>query len=253
MVALDLAPAPGAAPTAKRIVRHGLMEAKLLARNGEQLLLALAIPLGILLAGHSFGGRFGNLNGLAPSVLALALWSSSFTSVAIATGFERRDGVLERLATSPLGKSGLLAGKVLAVTMITLGQLLILITTALIIGWRPAFTIASFLDTVLVAVLASATFVCLGLLLAGRLRAEITLAVANLVYLVLLAAGGLVLPLDRYVGVARPIVSVLPTAALGEGFRSAAAGVILGWPLLVLTGWLLISGLAARRFFRWTS
>ena len=250
---IDFSPAPGAAPASTRIVRHAITEATLLVRNGEQLLLALVIPLGILLGGRFFGGRFGDLDSLAPSVLGLAVWSSAFTSVAITTGFERRYGVLERLAATPLGKPGLLAGKALAVTVILLGQLVILVAAALIIGWRPAFTVGSFFAAVLLVILASATFVCLGLLLAGLLRAEIILAVANLIYLVLLAAGGLLMPVDRYIPAVRPVVSALPTGALGEGLRAAASGVVLGWPLAVLAIWLVLAGLAARRFFRWTS
>jgi ABC-2 type transport system permease protein len=250
---IDFSPAPGAAPASTRIVRHAITEATLLVRNGEQLLLALVIPLGILLGGRFFGGRFGDLDSLAPSVLGLALWSSAFTSVAITTGFERRYGVLERLAATPLGKAGLLAGKALAVTLIVLAQLVILVVAALLMGWRPAFTTGSLLDALLVAILAAATFVCLGLLLAGRLRAEIILAVANLIYLVLLAAGGLLLPVDRYIPPVRPLVSALPTGALGQGLRAAASGVVLGWPLAVLVIWLVLAGLAARRFFRWTS
>ena len=109
---LDLSPAPAPAPPAKRIIRHGLIEARLLIRNGEQLLLALVIQLAILVAGRFAGSSIGRLDLLAPSVLALAVWSSAFTSVAISTAFERRYGVLERLATTPLGKSGLVAGKV---------------------------------------------------------------------------------------------------------------------------------------------
>ena len=253
MSAIDFSPAPGAAPASTRIVRHATTEASLLVRNGEQLLLALVIPLGILLGGRFFGGWFGDLDSLVPSVLGLAVWSSAFTSVAITTGFERRYGVLERLAATPLGKSGLLAGKAPAITVILLGQLLILVVAALIIGWRPAFTVASLLVALLLAVLASATFVCFGLLLAGLLRAEIILAVANLIYLVLLAGGGLLVPVDRYIPAVRPVVSALPTGALGEGLRAAASGVVLGWPLIVLAIWLVVAGLLARRFFRWTS
>ena len=253
MSTIDFSPAPGAAPASTRITRHAITEATLLVRNGEQLLLALVIPLGILLGGRYFGGRFGDLDSLAPSVLGLAVWSSAFTSVAITTGFERRYGVLERLAATPLGKAGLLAGKALAITVILLGQLVILVAAALIIGWRPAFTVGSFFAAVLLVILASATFVCIGLLLAGLLRAEIILAVANLIYLVFLAAGGLLMPVDRYIPAVRPIVSVLPTGALGEGLRAAASGVVLGWPLIVLAIWLVVAGLLARRFFRWTS
>ena len=122
MTALDFTPAAGAALPVRRITRYGVLEARLLGRNGEQLLLALVIPLGILLAGGLAPGRFGQLEVVAPSVLALAVWSTGFTSVAIATAFERRYGVLERLAATPLGKTGLIAGKSFAITLIIVGQ-----------------------------------------------------------------------------------------------------------------------------------
>ncbi len=41
-----------------------------------------------------------------PGVLALAVMSTAFTSLAIATGFERRYGVIKRLGASPLPRSG---------------------------------------------------------------------------------------------------------------------------------------------------
>ncbi len=253
MSVLDLSPAPGAAPAGRRVLRHGLTEARLLVRNGEQLLLALAIPLGILLAGRVLGGRFGSLDALAPSVLALAVWSTAFTSVAIATGFERRYGVLERLAATPLGRSGLLVGKALAVVFVVLGQLVVLSVAALLLGWRPTFTVVSFAVGVLVTVLTAGAFVCLALLLAGRLRAEATLGLANLLYVVLLLGGALVVPLSRYPAALRPVLELLPTAALGEGLRAASTGQLLGWPLLVAVVWLALAGAAAWKGFRWTA
>ena len=250
---LDLSPAPGAAPANRRVTRHALTEFRLLVRNGEQLLLALVIPLAILVLAAATRGRFVPLSSAAPSVLGLAVWSSAFTSVAIATGFERRYGVLERLAATPLGRGGLLAGKVLAVGLVLLAQLVVLVVVAVGLGWHPAYTVGALLASVALVVLAAATFVALALLLAGRLRAEATLAVANLVYVVLLVGGGLVIGVSRYPQVLRPVVEALPTAALGEGLRSGATGSVPGWPFAVLAGWLVVGGLLARRTFRWTA
>ena len=258
MTALDLSPAPAPAPAAKRIIRHGGIEARLLVRNSEQLLLALVIPLAILVAGQFADVAIGNvsmasLDLLGPSVLALAVWSSAFTSIAITTAFERRYGVLERLATTPLGKPGLLAGKALAVIMIMLGQLVILSGAALALGWRPDFTTTSALLAILIVILATATFVCLALLLAGRLRAESVLGLANLIYVILLIGGGLIIPVASYPAPLRPVIEALPTAALGEGLRAAAQGQVLGWPVPVLLAWLVAAGLAAWKGFHWTS
>ena len=250
--ALDLAPAPGAAPASRRVVRHALTEARLLARNGEQLLLALVIPVGLLVAGPLTGGRLGALDTLAPSVLALAVWSSAFTSVAIATGFERRYGVLERLAATPLGRTGLLAGKAGAVLLVLAAQLVVLSGVGLALGWRPTYTAGSTVAALALVVLAAAAYVSLALLLAGRLRAEVTLAVANLVYVVLLAGGALVVPLDRYPAALQPLLSLLPTAALGEGLRATATGGTPTAELVVLLVWLVAAAALTRRWFRWT-
>ncbi len=253
MTALDFRPAAGAAPVLNRVAAHARTEAVLLLRNGEQLLLALVIPAGILVVGRLAGGWFGGLKELAPSVLALAVWSSAFTSLAIATGFERRYGVLERLACTPLGRGGLLAGKGLATVAVALGQLLILSGLALALGWRPEWTLSSWVTAAIGTLLAGAVFAGWALALAGRVRAELTLALANLIYVVLLVGGGLVIPLTSYPAVLQPIVALLPTAALGELLRSAAQGVVLGWPLLVLVPWGLGAAAAAWKGFRWTS
>ena len=253
MTAIDFRPAPAAAPAWRRVLAHGLTESRLLLRNGEQLLLALVVPIGILLGGRLLGGRFGSTETLAPSVLALAVWSSAFTSVAIATGFERRYGVLERLAPTPLGKLGLLAGKALSLLFVVVGQLVVIAAVGLLAGWRPQLTPGSVLLMLAVTVLGVATFGCLALALAGRLRAESTLALANLIYVVLLAGGALVLPVARYPEIVQPVLRLLPTAALGEGLRAGAVGQVLAWPVLVLIIWLAVAASAAWKGFRWTS
>lgn len=250
---LDLTPAPGAAPTTRRVLGHARTEATLLVRNGEQLLLALVIPIGLLVLGRIIGGTFGELSVLAPSVLALAVWSSAFTSVAISTGYERRYGVLERLACTPLGKAGLLTGKALATSAVVAGQLLVIAIVALALGWRPEFTPFGVLLSVLTVVLAGVAFSGLALALAGRLRAEATLALANVIYVLLLAGGALVLPLDRYPGALQSVVELLPTAALGEGLRAYAVADTPLWPILSLLIWGGLGLLAAWKGFRWTS
>ncbi|RCK70548.1 ABC transporter permease [Desertihabitans brevis] len=254
---LDLSPAPGAAAAPSRVLRQARTEFLLLVRNGEQLLLALVVPLGVLLlarvAPADLTARFGGLQGLAPSVLALAVWSSAFTSTAIATGFERRYGVLERLASTPLGRSGLVLGKAVALLWVVLAQLLVLGVAALALGWRPAGEPLPWLAGVAAVALAVVCFAAWGLALAGALRAEVTLAVANLVYLLLAATGALVLGPENYPGVWGAVVPALPTAALGESLRNASAGVVDASHLVVLLVWTLLGLLIARRSFRWTA
>lgn len=253
MTDLDLAPTSSPAPAPRRALTHGLTEARLLIRNGEQLLLALVIPIGILVAGRVIGGQFGDLNVLAPSVLALAVWSSAFTSTAIATGFERRYGVLERLSATPLRRSGLLTGKAIAVGLVTLGQFVVLAVVGLLLGWRPDLRLGPSLLALLLAFLGAATFCCLALILAGTLRAEATLALANLIYLIFVVCGAVILPVARYPEAVQPIITLLPTAALGEGLRDWSAGTVNGFSFLIMIVWLAASALTARKVFSWTS
>ena len=250
-------PAPGAAPLSRMVAAQTRMETRLLLRNGEQLLLAVVIPLivlvgGILAARHfdlPLDGRPVDL--LTPGVLALAVMSTSFTSLAIATGFERRYGVLKRLGSSPLPRSGLLAGKVGALLVVEAAQLVVLGGAGLLLGWSPEVTGAGLLGALLVVLSATAAFASLGLLLAGTLRAEATLAAANLVYLLLLAGGAVVLPTSAYGGVGGSL-TWLPSGALGEGMRTALVdGAFPGADVLVLVVWAVAGTVLTARTFRW--
>lgn len=247
-MSLDLSPTGTAAPRAQQVLAHARTEATLILRNGEQALLALVIPVAILFAGRFLGDRLDlPMATTAPSVLALAIWSSCFTSLAIATGFERRYNVLERLSATPLGRTGILLGKALGIAAFTTGQVVVLAVVALLLGWRPGLDVAHLFIALVCAVLGMVASAGLALALAGSARPEVTLAVANLIYLVGMGAG-IMLPVDRYPGWLQPVVQALPTGALGEGLRS-------GTPLsvLVLALWCAAGLLLARKVFSWTS
>ncbi|WP_257477527.1 ABC transporter permease [Acidipropionibacterium jensenii] len=253
MTTLDLHPAPRAASPAARIRNHGLTEAKLVMRNGEQLVLSLVVPIAILLGGRFVGDRVGlPLSMLAPSVLALAIWSTCFTSQAIQTGFERRYGVLERLAATPLGRSGLLAGKAMAYSLISTLQVVILVVVSLVLGWRPAGSVIAWLPMLVSVILGMSAFSLFALALSGSLKAEATLALANVIYLAGLGLG-VMWPLKDYPGGLQAVVAVLPTTALGESLRAWGAGVTLWWPVLSLALWTVVLALISRKVFRWVS
>lgn len=254
---LDFAPKPGAAPLASMIRSQTGIELKLLMRNGEQLLLALVIPLLLLVAGtHSDEvvnlGKGRSIDIITPGVLALAVLSTSFTSLAITTGFERRYGVIKRLGASPLPRSGLMLGKIGAVVIVEALQLIVLTLVAGALGWHPHGGITSFLWLILLALLGTAAFGALGLLIAGTLRAEATLAVANLVYVLLLVGGGVLVPLSRYPAGARTALEWLPSGALGQGIRDVFAGQSPGiFPIAVLLLWAAVAGTLTAKTFEW--
>ncbi|WP_113704267.1 ABC transporter permease [Nonomuraea lactucae] len=254
MTALDLTPAPGAAPFPRMVLAQAGAEVRATLRNGEQLLLTMIIPV-LLLAGFSLAplvdiGGGSRVAFLTPGVLALAVMSTAFTGQAIATGFERRYGVLKRLGATPLSRAGLLLGKTAAVIAVELIQVVVIVAVALALGWRPH---GSFPAAALLILAGTAAFSGLGLLMAGTLRAEATLAAANLVYLVLLGAGGVIFPLSKFPAGVRPVLELLPISALAGGLRAVLAGgaVLPLGALAVLTGWAVVSLALASRTFRW--
>jgi ABC-2 type transport system permease protein len=186
---------------------------------------------------------------LAPGIIALAVMATAFTGQAIAAGFERRYGVLKRLGATPLGRSGLVLARTLTVLGIELGQLALLALIALALGWSPHGSPAPVL---LLLLLGTAAFSGLGLLMAGTLRAETTLAAANLLFILLLLGGGVLVPLARFPGGLRGALGLLPISALAEGLRSVLAGGALPLSdLAILAGWAVASILAAAAWFRW--
>lgn len=250
-------PRPGAAPLGRQVLAQTTMETRLLVRNGEQLLLAIVIPLLVLVGGALAAERVGLdfpdgvVDTLTPGVLALAVMSTAFTSLAISTGFERRYGVLKRLGASPLPRSGLLAGKVGSLLLVEAMQVLVLVVAAFLLGWSPDLTAAGVLSAAAVILLGTAAFASLGLLLAGALRAEATLAAANLVYLLLMAGGGVVIPSSSYGGFGR-VLEMLPSGALGNGLRDALMdGSVPVVPLLVLAAWTAVGTALTSRTFKW--
>lgn len=251
------APRPGAAPLPRMVLAQARMETRLLVRNGEQLLLAVVIPL-IVLVGGITAARYFDLtfaqspvDTLTPGILALAIMSTSFTSLAIATGFERRYGVLKRLGSSPLPRSGLLAGKIGALLVVEVLQLVVIGGAALALGWSPSLSPAGVLGVLATALLGTAAFASLGLLVAGALRAEATLAVANLVHLLLMAGGAVVFPASSY-GAAGGVLAALPSGALGSGMRTSFLdGGLPVVPLLVLAGWTVVGTVLTARTFSW--
>jgi ABC-2 type transport system permease protein len=239
------------------VLAQARMESRLMVRNGEQLLLAVVIPVIVLVGMVRGAGRLGLdydhpvVDVVTPGVLALAVLSTSFTSLAIATGFERRYGILKRLGASPLPRSGLLAGKVLALLLVELFQLAVLSLVGQLLGWDPVVSATGLLGAALAVLLGTTAFASLGLLMAGALRAEATLAAANLVYLLLLAAGAVILPASAY-GAFGDIASWLPSGALGEAMREAFLHGTVAWgDLAVLLGWTAVGTAATARTFSW--
>ncbi|MDQ6934954.1 MAG: ABC transporter permease [Actinomycetota bacterium] len=259
---ITFTPRPGAAPLRRMVAAQSVMESRLMLRNGEQLLLAVVIPVVVLVGGvegaHHLGLHLTHrpIEVFTPGVLALAVMSTAFTSLAISTGFERRYGVIKRLGSSPLPRSGLLAGKVGGLLLVEVLQIAVICIVAVLLGWSsPALgrsgPVVVVLAAALTVVLGTAAFASLGLFLAGVLRAEATLAAANLVYLLLMVGGAVVLPVSAYGGFGN-VVRWLPSGALGESMRRALIQGSVDWiGIVVLLGWAIVGTVLTARTFQW--
>jgi len=251
-------PDPGASPLRRMVAAQAAQETRQLLRNGEQLMLTLIIPL-LLLAAFSleplidFGGGYTRIDFLTPGVIALAVMSTAFTSQAIATGFERRYGVLKRLGATPLSRGGLITAKTATVIGVELLQAAIILLVAAALGWTPHASPAAVVTVPLLVLLGTAAFSGFALLLAGTLRAEATLAAANLIYVVLLGIGGVVFPLTKFPSGARPLLELLPTGALSTGLRDVLAhgAAFPARDAVTLAVWAVAGIVLAARFFRW--
>ncbi|MFC6595430.1 ABC transporter permease [Kitasatospora paranensis] len=231
------------------------LETRMLLRNGEQLLLTVIIPSVLLVLFSTVDvvavdGPGKRVDFLAPGLLALAVMSTAFTGQAIATGFERRYGVLKRLGATPLPRWALLTAKTGCVLVTEALQVALLSVIALALGWSPQGNPAAVVGLL---VLGTAAFSGLGLLMAGTLKAEATLAAANLVFILLLLAGGVVVPLAKFPSAVRSVLELLPISALSDGLRSVLQhGAGVPWSDLgVLAVWAVLGLAAAARWFRW--
>ena len=236
------------------------MELRLTARRGENVLVTIVIPAAVLLFFASVGivpGIAGPpVDFLLPGSIALAIIATALVNLGIATAYERSYGVLKRLGGSPLPRWGLILAKMLAVLVVELVQVaLLLLLATTVLGWRlPAGASATGAIGVGAAALLLGTlaFAGLGLLMAGTLRAEATLAGANGLFLVFLMLGGIVLPVDHLPGPLQAIAAILPAAALADAFRAALdGGGAAGGPLALVAAWGIALAVVAAARFRW--
>ena len=244
-----------AAPTSQRVLTQARFEATTLLRNGEQLLVSVVLPCAVLVglvAAHSVPvGEGRRIDLVVPGVLALCVLSSAFTGQAISTGFERRYGVLRLLGVTPLGRTGLLLAKAVAVLAVVLVQFVVVTALGLAMGWRPEPT--GIPAAVVATLLGTWAFAALALLLGGTLRAEGVLALANLIWVALLGLGGVVVAGSELPGPLAPVVELLPSAALGDSLRAALVhGQARVGEWLVLVVWGVLATLLASRLFRWS-
>src|SRR2546423_3754842 len=244
-----------AASPGRQILTQTQFELLLTLRRGENILVTLIVPVVLLIFFTSLNivpaVNGSAVNFLFPGILALAVMAAGMVSLGIATAYERYYGVLKRLGSSPLPRSGLIIAKVISVLALEVIQIIVLVGVAMLFyGWRP---IGSPLLALLVMAIGTITFSALGLAMAGALRAEVTLAGANALYLLFLLLGGGILPLSHLPAPLAAFAPILPAAALTQALQASlsSGAAFPSFALTILVAWAIIILLIAIRTFQW--
>lgn len=242
-----------------RVIEQGRYETMAMLRNGEQLMLNIIFPIMALIALRFTGliDEYANSVGVSrmdaavPGVLALCVISTALSGQGIATGFDRRYGVLRFLATTPLGRNGLIIGKCIAVLVVVAIQFTLVAVLGYGLGWRPDAIAVS--RSIITMLMGAGAFTALGLLIAGTVRAEATLAIVNIAWVILAGAGGVVFPLKSFPDWYAGVVAWSPSAALGDALRgNFIQHQWLADPHWVIIVWTAVIGFIASRKFKWS-
>ena len=242
-----------------RVIEQGRYETMAMLRNGEQLMLNIIFPVMALIALRFTGliDEYANSVGVSrmdaavPGVLALCVISTALSGQGIATGFDRRYGVLRFLATTPLGRNGLIMGKCIAVLVVVAIQFTLVAVLGYGLGWRPDAIAVS--RSIITMIMGAGAFTALGLLIAGTVRAEATLAIVNIAWVILAGAGGVIFPLKSFPDWYAGIVAWSPSAALGDALRgNFIQHQWLAEPHWVIIVWTVVVGFIASRKFKWS-
>ncbi len=244
-----------AAPFGQQVWAQTRVELLMTLRRGESVLITLIVPVILLIFFTSLNivptTSEKAVDFLLPGMLALAVMATGMVSLGIATAYERYYGVLKRLGSSPLPRSGLIIAKVISVLALEVIQIIVLVgVAALFYGWRP---IGSPLLALLVMAIGTITFSALGLAMAGALRAEVTLAGANALYLLFLLLGGGILPLSHLPVPLAAFAQILPAAALTQALQASLTNgaAFPSFALTILVAWAIIILLVAIKTFQW--
>lgn len=229
-------------------------ELRLTARRGENILVTLVIPPAVL----AFFATVGILPGIAgkpvdfllPGALAIAIVAAGLVNLGIATSYERNYGVLKRLGGAPIPRWSVVAAKMAGVAVLEVLQVALLLVVAVALGWTGLGAVSAG-PALLALALGTIAFAGLGLLMAGTLRAEATLALANALFLAFLMVGGVLIPLDHLPAPVAAVARWLPASALTDALRAALGGGDPGWSLTLLTAWAAGAAGLAARLFRW--
>ncbi len=209
-------------------------------RNGEQLLLLVVIPI----AAYFALTRTDVLSSSNPPLIVttvMVVLASGFTSPAISLAFDRRYGSFALIGTTPLPRSAVIAGTVVAIALGTLVALGVLMGVGALIAPAGVTNVSL---VVLAALLGLLAVVPWAFVLGGTARSESVLVIANGIFVLATLFAGVLVPADDLPYGA--VVSWFPPGAMVEFATHASVSAAVA-----LAAWGLVGAAVATRTFRW--
>jgi ABC-2 type transport system permease protein len=249
------------------------IELKLFFRNTDQVFFTFLLPvLFLVLFSSVFSGKIDAGPGrtiefptyFLPGIIASGVMSTTFANLAISISIERNEGLLKRLAGTPLPRAAFFTGRLAMAVVVTVVQTTIMLVIGIAAyGVDTPPTAERWGVFVVVLVLAAAVGAVLGIAYTRLIRnARSAAAVVQPPFLVLQFISGVFFRYSDVPDWLQAVAAVFPLRWMAEGFRYAFLpdwfgqfeyGDTWGWklPVSILCGWLVAGFVLALRFFRW--
>lgn len=193
---------------------------------------------------------------LVPGILAMTIMQLGISGVAFGLVAAKQRGVLRRIMATPFPPRLFLAAQVLQRLILAVVQTLLLLGVALL-----AFkvqVVGSLAELLVVTILGSVVFLCLGFALAGWATTENQVApLTQIITLPQLFLSGVFFATDAVPAAVRPLTSLLPLTFLADALREISTNGATLWDVrgavLGLLVWSAIGFALAVRLFRFES
>ncbi|NUW35505.1 ABC transporter permease [Nonomuraea sp. SMC257] len=251
---------------------RALFELRQFFRERDQVIFTFSLPIVLLvLFGSIFRGRFEGSGVTVAQVYTAALIGAGVLSVSlqnlgVSIAVEREQGVLKRLAGTPMPRSAYFLGKILSVMVMSVAEVTLLLTVAVVLyGLRLPDDVTGWLTFGWVGILGLAAGSLLGIAASSLPRsAKSATAVITLPFIVLQFISGVFIPFTELPGWLVGVASVFPLRWMCQGFRAvflgeggAALEVTGSYELdrvaLVLGAWVIGGLVLCLLTFRWKS
>jgi ABC-2 type transport system permease protein len=249
---------------------RGAVEVKLFFRQRDSVVFTFALPIILLvLFGQIFRGQIAGTGVefrqyFIAGIVAAGLMSATFVNLGVSVAADKDDGVLARLAATPLSPVAYFAGKAILAFAVCLVEVAALLAVGVgMLGLHLPTSPGRWFTLAWVLVLGSATCSLLGVAVASAVRStRSAFAVLNLPYLVLSFISGVYFVFAQLPRTLQQVAAVFPLKWICQGLRSAflpdrllAAEPAGSWEhgrtALVLGAWLVASLVVCVRTFRW--